>query len=132
MLGEQIGESKGKRLVRRVLSIDPPTSEVSFEDSGQILGVPTTGIGSYTASIRPDGSIFGHALGLITTQDGESITWTGTGVGHFGPGGSISYRGMSFLRTASQKLSRLNNACAAFEYEVDTTGATVSKIWEWK
>jgi hypothetical protein len=132
MLGEQIGETKGRRLVRRVLSVNPTTAEVSFEDSGQMLGVPTTGMGSYTSVVQPDGSIFGHGQGLNMTADGEGVTWTGTGVGHFGPGGSVSYRGMLFFRTTSQTLARLNNACGAFEYEVDATGATVSKIWEWK
>jgi hypothetical protein len=132
MLGEQIGETKGKRLVRRVVSIDPPTAEVSFEDSGHIFGVPTTGMGTYTSIIQPDGSIHGEGQGLTMTQDGEAITWTGTGVGKFGPGGSVSYRGMLFFRTASQKLARVNNACGAFEYEVDASGSTVSKFWEWK
>ena len=132
MLGEQISETKGKRLVRRVISVDPATAEVSFEDSGHMLSVPTTGIGSYTSIVRPDGSIYGHGQGLNMTQDGESVTWTGTGVGKFGPGGSVSYRGMLFFRTTSQKLARLNNACGAFEYEVDATGNTVSKVWEWK
>jgi hypothetical protein len=42
MIGPQIGETKGKRIVRRVLSTDPLTVEVSFEDSGQMLSVPTT------------------------------------------------------------------------------------------
>jgi hypothetical protein len=132
MLGEQIGETKGKRLVRRVTSVDPPTAEVSFEDSGHILGIPTTGLGSYTSVVQPDGSIFGHGQGLTMTQDGESLTWTGTGVGHFGPGGSVSYRGMLFFRTTSSKLAHINNVCAPFEYEVDAAGATVSKFWEWK
>ena len=40
MLGEQIGITTGKRLVRRVLSTDPPTAEVSFEDSGTIAELP--------------------------------------------------------------------------------------------
>jgi hypothetical protein len=53
-------------------------------------------------------------------------------VGKFGPGGSVSYRGMLFFRTSSQKLARLNNACVAFEYDVDPSGSTVSKMWEWK
>jgi len=132
MLGDLISETKGKRLVRRVLSVDPPTAEVSFEDSGHILGVPATGIGSYTSIVRLDGSIHGEGQGLNTTQDGESLTWTGTGVGKFGPGGSVSYRGMLFFRTASQKLARLNGACGAFEYEVDASGGTTSKVWEWK
>lgn len=132
MLGEQIGETKGRRLVQRVISIDPPTAEVSFEDTGQILGFPTTGMGTYTSVIRPDGTIFGQGQGLSMTQDGEAITWTGTGIGKFGPGGAVSYRGMLFIRTASQKLTRINNACGAFEYEVSADGKTTSKIWEWK
>jgi hypothetical protein len=132
MLGDQISETKGKRLVRRVISVDPPTAEVSFEDSGQMLGIPTTGMGTYTSVVHPDGSIHGHGQGLSMTQDGDPITWTGTGVGHFGPGGSVSYRGMLFFQAASPKLARLNNACGAFEYEVDAAGNTISKVWEWK
>jgi hypothetical protein len=132
MLGNQIGETKGKRLVRRVISIDPPTAEVSFEDAGQLLGVPTTGMGTYTSVVRPDGSILGQGQGLIMTDNGEGLTWTGTGLGKFGPGGSVSYRGMLFLQTTSPKLAALNNSCAAFEYDVDPSGQTISKMWEWK
>ncbi len=132
MLGNQIGEVKGKRLVRRVISIDPPTAEVSFEDAGQMLGIPTTGMGTYTSVVRPDGSIYGQGQGLTMTDNGEGLTWTGTGLGKFGPGGSVSYRGMLFFQTTSAKLAALNNTCAAFEYEVDPSGQTVSKMWEWK
>ena len=132
MLGEQIGETRGKRLVRRVLSTEPPTVEVTFEDSGQMAGVPVSGMGSYTSVVRPDGSIFGQGLGISMSADGESVTWTGTGAGRFGPGGAVSYRGMLFFQSASPKLARLNNVCGAFEYEVDASGATVSKVWEWK
>ena len=132
MLGDQIGESKGKRIVRRILSVDPATAEVSFEDSGTMLGVNTTGNGTYTSTVRPDGSIFGSGQGLMLTVDGDAITWTGTGVGKFGPGGSVSYRGMLFYRTTSQNLGRLNNMCGAFEYETDAAGNTSAKVWEWK
>ncbi len=132
MLGEKIGELKGKRLVRRVLSVDPPTAEVTFEDGGKFFGVPVTGMGSYTSVVRADGSLFGNGQGMSTTQDGEAATWTGTGLGQFGPGGSVSYRGMLFWKTTSKKLARLNNACTVFEYEVDPKGNTVAKLWEWK
>lgn len=132
MIGEQISETKGKRLVRRVLSVDPPTAEVSFEDTGQILGVPTAGMGTYTSVVGPDGSIHGSGQGMNMTQDGEAVTWTGTGTGKFGPGGSVSYRGMLFFKTTSKKLARMNNMCGAFEYDVDPAGNTISKIWEWK
>ena len=132
MLGDLIGESKGKRIVRRVLSVDPPTVEVSFEDSGHMLGVATKGLGTYTSVIRADGSIHGEGKGITISEDGESITWTGTGLGAFGAGGAVSYRGMLFYRTDSQKLERLNNMTAAFEYDVDADGNTIAKAWEWR
>jgi len=132
MLGDLIGESNGKRLVRRILSIEPPTAEVSFEDTGKMLGVATNGSGTYTSVVRPDGSILGNGQGLIITADGDQITWTGTGLGKFGAGGSVSYRGMLFYRTNSQKLTQLNNMCGAFEFETDSAGNTSAKVWEWK
>jgi hypothetical protein len=132
MIGEQINESKGKRVVQRVLSTEPPTAEVSFEDNGTVLGTATRGMGTYISTIRADGSIFGDGQGVSMTTDGEAVTWTGRGVGKFGAGGAISYRGMLFFRTASQKLARLNNTCGAFEYDVDAEGNTTSKVWEWK
>jgi hypothetical protein len=132
MIGDKIGETKGKRLVRRVISTDPPTAEVSFEDAGTMFGVATSGMGSYTSIIRPDGSIYGEGQGLIMTPDGEVVTWRGSGLGKFGKAGAVSYRGMLFFRTASDNLARLNNTCGAFEYEVDAAGGTLSKVWEWK
>ena len=132
MLGKQIGEFKGRRLVRRVVSVDPPAAEVSFEDSGNMLGVPVSGMGTYTSVIDPDGSLHGEGQGLSMTADGDSVTWTGNAVGKFGEGGAVSYRGMLFFKTASKKLAKLNNACGAFEYEVDSAGNTVAKVWEWK
>jgi hypothetical protein len=68
-----------------------------------------------TSIFRPDGSIFGEGEGINLTQDGEGISWKGMGVGKFGPNGSISYRGMLFFRTNSEKIS-LGSACGAFEY----------------
>jgi hypothetical protein len=132
MIGDKIGETKGKRLVRRVISTDPPTAEVSFEDAGTMFGVATSGMGTYTSIIRPDGSIHGEGKGLIMTPDGEVVTWTGAGLGKFGKAGAVSYRGMLFFRTASENHARLNHTCGAFEYAVDSAGSTISKVWEWK
>jgi hypothetical protein len=132
MLGEMIGESTGKRVARRVLSTDPLTVEVSFEDSGKMLGVQTTGFGTYTSAVRPDGSIYGEGQGAEMTQDGELVTWKGSGQGKFKEKGAVSYRGILYYQTTSQKLARLNSAPCAFEYEIDPEGKTTAKFWEWK
>jgi hypothetical protein len=60
VLGDQVGITKGKRLVRRVLSVDPPMAEVSFEESGTLCGVAVTGFGTYTSTIAADGSLHGE------------------------------------------------------------------------
>ena len=132
MLGEQIGETKGKRLLRRVLSNEPLTAEVSFEESGNLLGVAYSGFGTYTAEARPDGTVYGEGQGVAMTVDGEAVTWKGSGLGKLGAGGAISYRGILYFRTSAQKLARLNSAPGVFEYEVDAAGNTTNKIWEWK
>ena len=132
MLGEMIGETTGRRIVRRVLSTDPLQVEVSFEDSGKMLGINTTGFGTYTSAVRPDGSIYGEGEGAFMTQDGEPVTWKGSGQGTFKEKGAISYRGILYYRTASQKLARLNTVPTVFEYEVDPEGKTHAKFWEWK
>jgi len=132
MLGELIGETTGKRIARRVLSTDPPKVEVSFEDSGKILGVNSTGFGTYTAVVRADGTIYGEGEGVTTTQDGEMLTWKGSGLGKFKEHGAISYRGILYYRTTSEKMARLNTVPGIFEYEVDAQGNTHTKAWEWK
>ena len=132
MIGELLGETTGKRLLRRVISVGPPTVEVSFEDSGKMLGVNTNGFGTYTSSVRADGSIYGEGQGAIFSQEGEMVSWKGSGLGKFKERGAVSYRGVLYYQTASQKLARLNNAVGVFEYEVDPAGNTHTKVWEWK
>ena len=132
MLGEQVGETRGKRIVRRVVSSDPLKVEVSFEDSGKMLGIDVNGFGTYSSAVRPDGTIYGDGEGVYITGDGEMLTWKGSGLGRFKQGGAVSYRGILYYRTTSQKLARLNTVAGVFEYEVDDKGTTHAKVWEWK
>jgi hypothetical protein len=132
MLGDVISEGTGKRVVRKVLSADPLTVEVSFEDSGKVLGLDYTGFGTYSSSVRPDGSIFGEGEGASMTQDGELVTWKGSALGRFKEKGAVSYRGILYYRTTSQKLARLNAVPGVFEFEVDSEGNSTAKTWEWK
>ncbi len=132
MLGELIGESRGKRIVRRVLSSDPPKVEVTFEDSGKILGIEVQGFGTYESEIRADGSIYGEGHGVNMSATGDMLAWKGSGLGKFGEGGAVSYRGILYYRTPSPKLAKLNTVAGIFEYDVDAKGNTHAKVWEWK
>lgn len=132
MLGELLGESKGKRIVRRVVSSDPMRVEVTFEDEGKMLGVATTGFATYTADVCPDGSLYGEGEGGIITKDGEMVAWKGSGLGKLKEKGAVSYRGILYFRTASEKLKKLNTTPGVFEFEVDGEARMHTKIWEWK
>jgi hypothetical protein len=125
MLGEQIGESRGKRTGRRALAAESGFKvEVSFEDSGKMLGMEMNDVGTYVAVPRPDGTLYGEGQGVVMTRDGEMATWKGQGVGRFVGGGAVSYRGALYYSTASPKLARLNTIAAVFEFEVDANGNT--------
>src|SRR5258705_9036751 len=132
MLGQLIGESRGKRIVRRTLSSEPLKVEVSFEDAGKVLGVDYTGFGTYWSEVRPDGTLYGEGQGAYLTRDGELVSWRGSGLGLLKAGGAVSYRGILYFRTASQKLAPLNTVGGVFEFEVDADGGTYAKTWEWK
>jgi len=132
MLGDQIAVSTGKVTTRRVVSTEPPQVEVSFEETGQVLGAGMRGFGTYSAQMRPDGKLYGQGQGVMTTQDGDMISWKGVGLGTFGAGGAISYRGALFYQTTSQKFAQLNTAPGVFEYEVDGSGNSKTTVWAWK
>jgi len=132
MLGEQIGETRGKRLVRRALSPNPPKVEVSFEDAGKMAGVDVNGFGTYTSEVRADGSIYGEGQGAYTSATGDMLSWKGSGQGKFTASGGVSYRGILYYQSTSPKFAKLNANPGVFEYEVDAKGETVAKVWEWK
>lgn len=132
MLSEQIYTGQGKRTARRVISTQPFTVEVSFEDKGALLGLEGGNIGTYTSSPRPDGTLSGEGQGIFAAADGEVITWKAIGTGKLEAGGAVSYRGALTFSATSQRLSRLNLIAGVFEFEVDEAGNTVTQIWEWK
>ena len=134
MLGEQVGESKGKITARRVLPSDGGAKvEVSFEGSGTLLGSETFEIGTYWSVVRPDGTLYGEGQGLGMTKDGSSATWVGQGAGRFtGQGSGVSWRGAIYYQSASPKLARLNGIAVVFEHESDAAGNFTNKLWEWK
>ena len=134
MLGEQIGESRGKRGYRKVTSVEGGSFsvEVSFETAGKLLGVEAHEIGTYTSAPRADGSLYGEGQGVMLSADGGTATWKGAGVGKIQPTGAVSYRGAIFFSTAYAKWARLNSVAVLFEFEVDPQGDTHSKLWEWK
>jgi hypothetical protein len=134
-LGEKIGEESGKVIGTRVLSVDPagPKVEISVQQSGKLLGKETTTSITYWSTPRSGGLIHGEGQGSIMTPDGEMATFTGSGIGKLlGRGNAVSFRGALFYQTGSKGLARLNEVVGMFEFEVDESGNTHGKVWEWK
>ena len=83
MLGEQVGEEKGKTTSLRVLDVQPPKMEISFSWEGKYRGVDGTVSATYWSVLRPDGVLFGEGQAMIMSRDGqEMVTSTGQGIGH--------------------------------------------------
>src|SRR3972149_3690080 len=111
MLGEKIGKEKGKITGRRVLRNDDSTLRVesSQQGTGQILGTKYTTMATYSSVMRNSGTLYGEGQAIIMTEDGESMTWVGQGVGIPKGKGGVSFRGAVYFDTSSKKLSALNS-----------------------
>jgi hypothetical protein len=135
MLGEQIGEETGQITGMRVLPYEGagPKIEVSLQASGTIVGVHGSDMATYTSVARPDGTSFSEGQGVVVTDEGEVVTWRGQGVGRLtGHGMAATSRGAVYCQTTAERLARLNGIALVFEFEVDESGKTVGKTWEWK
>jgi hypothetical protein len=134
MLGETLGEERGKLTGTRVLSVDARGAkmEASFEATGRILGVEVVDRGTYCSVPWPGGVLHGEGQGVMMTKDGEMATWSGRGIGRFTGPGKISWRGAIYFQTSSERLARLNGIVGVFEYDTDAEGAVSAKTYEWK
>jgi hypothetical protein len=83
MLGESIGEMKGKISSQRVIDVDGPNMETNVSASGSLKGVLVNETLTYVASPSSNGVLHGVGNGIIMTSDGEIVTYTGEGIGRF-------------------------------------------------
>ncbi|MSQ06091.1 MAG: hypothetical protein EXR46_02670 [Dehalococcoidia bacterium] len=134
MLGKKVGEGAGRISNQRVLPSEggAPRVETSFLEDGRLLDVNIKGMGTYTASLRPDGRLYGQGQGVVMGSGGEMLTWTGGGVGTFTGGGSISWRGALYNQSSSPAWESLNGVATVFEFDVDAEWNVKTGFWEWK
>jgi hypothetical protein len=131
MLGEKIEDEKGKVTGERVLSANGET-EISFSATGKVREIEVTDIGTFVTSQRQGGALFGQGNGVVTARNGESATYTGSGIGIVRDG-KVIWRGVQYYQSApAGKLAWLNNLVSVYELEADSEGNLVSRSWEWK
>ncbi|WP_035846247.1 hypothetical protein [Kitasatospora azatica] len=135
MLGDLIGEEQGQVIVQRVLAEEhglPPAVETTFRAAGTLLGVAVNDMGSYTARLRPDGTLAGSGQGILMSPDGSHASWSGQGVGQFTGDGGVSWRGSIIYSSDSPAFAGLRGVAGVFEFETDSAGTTTGKLWAWK
>jgi hypothetical protein len=134
MLGDQIGEEQGKVTSLRVLDSGGggPKVEVTIRTNAKILGVAAVNLGTYYSAVQPGGSLYGEGQGVVSTQEGDMVTWKGQGAGKMKPTGGASYRGAIYFQNGSGKLAKLNGTAAVYEHDSDANDNVTTKYWEWK
>ena len=136
MLGDKIGEERGKVTSRRALKSGDPhylKLEISFETQATIYGLQCMSIGTYEVFERVSGQLYGVGQGMIRTPDGEGAIWNGHGVGTPTPDGGVRFAASAaFQAGASGKLARLNPVLALVEHTASGDGSIRSTFTEWK
>ena len=134
-LGDLVLDETGSVTGVRVLPNDATgtKTEICLQLTGTIRGVAETTLWTYTTLTRPDGSVAGEGQGVMTTQDGDVIFLTGSGVCKaVGPGETTRFRTMLYAHSASAKYADLNCIGLVGEYDVAPDGSAINKNWEWK
>src|SRR5512133_1926595 len=121
MLGEMIGEERGKIIGTRVLPPEGgvPKVEATMQATGKLLGIEQTNIATIWQMARPDGTLYIEGQGVVMAKDGGTALFVGHGIGRFTGGGGVSYRGSICCQSAGGSLERLNSMIIAWESELD-------------
>ena len=134
MLGEQIGELKGKIMGQRVLDSEGPRMETTLSSTGSFRGTNVKETVTFVGTPTSAGVIHAQGHGVIMGGESEMATFRGEAFRRISFSGSVKTRGSNFYRTtpSSDKLAFLNNVVGVFEAEVDPEGNFTEKIWEWR
>lgn len=137
MLGEKIGETRGKVSGRRVLPGEDyryVKMEVTIEETGTMVGLQVINTGTYSAFERVPGQLYGEGQGVIAATSGETAIWKGHGIGRMtGDGMAMSFRfSLAVQADPASKLGRLNGVLVVGEHDIDADGNTLTTSFEWK
>ncbi|MGB9167570.1 MAG: hypothetical protein WCB31_01430 [Nitrososphaeraceae archaeon] len=137
MLGELLFDIKGTLTGSRIVNADEYKVEHSMIEEGNFKDIEITILGTFLTIPTTEKYVtYVEGQGIITTKDGEdTATFRGHGIGHSKGQICSSFRGSVFWKSSKStngKLSFLNNKVGVFETEVDESGNSIEKVWEWK
>src|ERR671923_362451 len=122
----------------RVLDVTHgPKIEVSFAGNGTINGTMNVmDIGTIWTipTNASQNTLYSEGQGVLTTQQGEMVTYTQQGTGQITPEGRVVFQGSMFFKALSPtgQLASLNNQMGIYNYESDLAGNAVRQVWAWR
>jgi hypothetical protein len=135
-LGDPFYTERTKATSIRVIDVsNEPNVEVSFSGNGTIRdSINVTDIGTTWNIQTSGGIIYSEGQGILTTQQGETATYTQQAVGQFTPEGRVVFHGSIFFKTLSPtgQLASLDNQMGIYNYESDVAGNAIKQVWEWQ
>ena len=116
----------------RILNVEGiPQTEVSFFENAMINGnITVLNQGTFLESIHLN-KIIGKGKGIITSSDGQGVTYNAEDIGKVTRNGSIIYQGFIYFDTTSNgSLSFLKDSVGLY---VSIVGGEASQrnIWQW-
>jgi hypothetical protein len=135
-LGDPFYTERTKATSIRVIDVsNEPNVEVSFSGNGTIRdSINVTDIGTTWNIQTSGGIIYSEGQGILTTQQGETATYTQQAIGQFTPEGRVVFHGSMFFKTLSPtgQLASLDNQMGIYNYESDIAGNAIKQVWEWQ
>ena len=130
-------EIKGRPTGSRILNAEEYKIEHSLTQEEKLKDIKITILGTCWKIPTNKNVTYGEEQGIITTKEGgeDTATFRGYGIGHSKGQVGVSFRGSVFYKSSIStkgKLYFLNNKIGVFETEVDESGISTEKVWEWK
>jgi hypothetical protein len=133
-IGEKLFEEMGKVAMVSVESADAMGVILKRSSNSEVIGSGRfpggTNMGYGTLSVHHDGQSHGEWLGMIVTEDNETIVWKGSGDTKKNGEGWKGILVMTFM-TKSEKYDWMNSVIAVSDLEGSMTGFRgVAYEWE--
>jgi hypothetical protein len=122
----------GKTIGMRVLD-ENGTMEMTLQEQGTLFGIDCYTTLTLAGKSGPGGIMYSEGYGILMTKDGDVANLTISGITipkGLPPLGSV--RGVTYFRTQSPKLTRLNSVISIYDAEVNEDSSYSVKDWEWK
>jgi hypothetical protein len=135
MLGDKIGEEKGRVTGRRILPGDADVRfvrmEISIETEATILGQAGQNLGTYTIVGRGPGQVYGEGQGMFFAANGDNAIWNGHGVARVDEAGGMHIAASVAFQSESEGLAKLNGMLVLVEHHADMENNASSTLHAW-